>query len=220
MSGKRRPNKKTPKNKSNREWVNRHINDPFVKKAQGQGYRSRAVFKLDEINKQDKLLKKGILVADLGSAPGGWSQYIVRNYPDIEVIALDLLEMEPLQGVEFIQGDFTEASTIERVMNLTQGRKFDLVISDIAPNITGVKDVDNARFEVVLDSILYFCEQNLKSEGRLLVKLFEGGAAQRYRGQTKKMFQKNAVRKPSASRPGSKELYFLSTTIKATLFDN
>jgi len=219
MSGKRRPNKKTPKNKSNRQWVNRHINDPFVKKAQGQGYRSRAVFKLDEINQQDKLLNKGMLVADLGSAPGGWSQYIMRNYPSVEVIALDLLDMEPVQGVEFIQGDFTDPETIERLMNLTQGRKFDLVISDIAPNITGVRDVDNARYEVVLDSVLYFCEQNLKPEGRLLVKLFEGGAAQRYRAQTKQMFQKNAVRKPSASRPGSKELYFLSTTIKSALFD-
>ena len=215
MTSKRRPNKKTPKNKSNKQWVNRHINDPFVKKAQGQGYRSRAVFKLEEINKQDKLFKKGTLVADLGSAPGGWSQFIMRNYPDVEVIAIDILDMEPVQGVEFIQGDFTDAETIEQVNNLTQGRQFDLVISDIAPNITGVRDVDNARYEVVLDSILYFCEQSLKSEGRLLVKLFEGSAAQRYRAQTKKMFQKNAVRKPAASRPGSKELYFLSSNIKA-----
>ena len=218
MSSKRRPNKKTPKNKTNKQWVNRHINDPFVKKAQGQGYRSRAVYKLDEIQKQDKLFKGNLLVADLGSAPGGWSQYIMRNFPNVEVIALDLLEMEPVQGVEFIQGDFTEPETIEKVMKLTQGRKFDLVISDIAPNITGVRDVDNARYEVVLDAILYFCELNLKTDGRLLVKLFEGGAAQRYRAQTKKVFQKNAVRKPVASRPGSKELYFLSTTIKAKLF--
>lgn len=218
MSSKRRPNKKTPKNKTNKQWVNRHINDPFVKKAQGQGYRSRAVYKLDEIQKQDKLFKGNLLVADLGSAPGGWSQYIMRNFPNVEVIALDLLEMEPVQGVEFIQGDFNEPETIEKVMKLTQGRKFDLVISDIAPNITGVRDVDNARYEVVLDAILYFCELNLKTDGRLLVKLFEGGAAQRYRAQTKKVFQKNAVRKPVASRPGSKELYFLSTTIKAKLF--
>ena len=218
MSSKRRPNKKTPKNKTNKQWVNRHINDPFVKKAQGQGYRSRAVYKLDEIQKQDKLFKGNLLVADLGSAPGGWSQYIMRNFPNVEVIALDLLEMEPVQGVEFIQGDFNEPETIEKVMKLTQGRKFDLVISDIAPNITGVRDVDNARYEVVLDAILYFCELNLKTDGRLLVKLFEGGAAQRYRAQTKQVLQKNAVRKPVASRPGSKELYFLSTTIKAKLF--
>lgn len=219
MSSKRRPNKKTAKNKTNKQWVSRHINDPFVKKAQGQGYRSRAVFKLEEIQQQDKLFKNDLLVADLGSAPGGWSQYIMRNFPKTEVIALDMLNMEPVQGVEFIEGDFTEPETIEKVMNLTQGRQFDLVISDIAPNITGVRDVDNARYEIVLDSILYFCELNLKAEGRLLVKLFEGGAAQRYRAQTKKMFQKNAVRKPAASRPGSKELYFLSTSIKAKLFD-
>lgn len=215
MTSKRRPNKKTSKNKTNREWVNRHINDPFVKKAQGQGYRSRAVYKLDEVNQQDKLLRKGMLVADLGSAPGSWSQYIVRKYPDVEVIALDILDMDPVDGVEFIQGDFTEAETIEKVMKLTQGRKFDLVISDIAPNITGVSDVDNARYEVVLDSILYFCEKSMKEEGRLLVKLFEGSAAQRYRLQTKHMFKKNSVRKPDASRPGSRELYFLSTTIKS-----
>ena len=130
------------------------------------------------------------------------------------LFALDILEMEPVQGVEFIQGDFTDAETIEKVMNLTQGRLFDLVISDIAPNITGVSDVDNARYEVVLDAILYFCEKSLKPEGNLLVKLFEGGAAQRYRGQTKKLFQKNVVRKPSASRPGSKELYYLSSKKK------
>lgn len=214
MSSKRKQNKKTPKNKSNREWVNRHIHDPYVKKAQGQGYRSRAVFKLDEINKQDKLLKKRLLVADLGSAPGGWCQYIVRNYPHIEVIALDILDMEVVQGVQFILGDFTDSGTIEKVMNLTQGRLFDLVISDIAPNITGVSDVDNARYEVILDAILGFCENNLKPEGNLLVKLFEGGAAQRYRGQTKKLFKKNVVRKPLASRPGSKELYYLSSKKK------
>ena len=210
MASIRRPKKKNTKNKSNRQWVNRHINDPYVKKAQGQGYRSRAVFKLDEINKQDHLFKKGLLVADLGSAPGGWSQYIMRNYQGVEVIALDMLEMKPIQGVNFIQGDFTDIETIEKVMELTQGRLFDLVISDIAPNITGVSDVDNARYEVVLDAILHFCEANLKPQGSLLVKLFEGGAAQRYRGQTKKLFHKNLVRKPSASRSGSKELYYLS----------
>jgi len=96
MNSKRRPNKKTPKNKTNKQWVNRHINDPFVKKAQGQGYRSRAVFKLDEIQQQDKLFKGNLLVADLGSAPGGWSQYIMREFPKTEVIALDLLKMEPV----------------------------------------------------------------------------------------------------------------------------
>jgi len=218
MSGKRRPNKKTSKNKSNKQWVSRHINDPYVKKAQGQGYRSRAVFKLDEIQKQDKLLQNKSLVADLGSAPGGWSQYIKREFPESEVIAIDMLDMEPVEGVQFIQGDFTEPEAIEQMTDIIRGRKFDLVLSDIAPNITGVRDVDNARYEVVLDSILYFCHQNLKQSGQLLVKLFEGSAAQRYRAQTKKMFQKNAVRKPAASRSGSKELYFLSNSIKANIF--
>jgi len=144
----------------------------------------------------------------------------MRNFSDVEVIAIDILDMEPVEGVQFIQGDFTEPEAIDEMLKLTKGRKFDLVLSDIAPNITGVRDVDNARYEVVLDSILYFCEKSLKRNGRLLVKLFEGGAAQRYRAQTKKMFTKNAVRKPTASRPGSKELYFLSNQIKANLFDD
>ena len=206
--------KKTTKNKANKQWVNRHVNDPYVKKAQGQGYRSRAVFKLEEIDKQDKLFKQVDLVADLGSAPGGWSQYIMKHYPHIEVIAIDLLEMEPVQGVKFIQGDFTENSTFDQINELTNNRPFDLVISDIAPNITGIRDVDDARYEVVLDAILYFCENSLKDDGNLLVKLFEGAAAQRYRAMTKKLFQKNLVRKPLASRSESKEFYFLSSRKK------
>lgn len=190
--------------------MQRHLNDPYVKKATGQGYRSRAVYKLQEIDQQDNLLAKASLVADLGAAPGGWSQYIARNYPKTTLIALDLLPMEPIDGVQFVQGDFTDPDTTEKLVEATGDRQFDLVISDMAPNITGIRDVDAARYEGLLESVLYFCENNLKPGGHLLVKLFEGRAAQLHREQTRRLFQRNMVRKPQASRSNSKEFYYLS----------
>lgn len=199
--------KRTQKTK---QWAQRHINDTFVKKAQGQGYRSRAVYKLEEIDQQDNLIKSKFRIADLGSAPGGWSQYILRQKKHNKIVAIDLLEMGQLDGVTFIQGDFTDPDAIARMVEVNDGEKFDLVISDMAPNITGIKDVDEARYDGILESIRYFCEENLKTKGNLLVKLFEGHAANMHRAATKKMFEKNIVRKPLASRSNSKELYFLS----------
>ncbi len=198
------------KNKKNKEWVNRHLNDPYVKKAKGQGYRSRAVYKLEEIDKQDKLIRPQALIADLGSAPGGWSQYISRKKVGNAVIAVDLLPMEPVEGVDFIQGDFTEPEILEQMLNLTDGKQFDLVISDMAPNITGIRDVDDAKYEIILDAVLAFCDVNLKPNGHLLVKLFEGNAAHLYRAKTKTLFKRGVVRKPLASRSNSKEWYYLS----------
>ena len=193
------------------EWARRHMNDSFVKKAISQGYRSRAVYKLEEIDKQDKLLKPGMLIADLGSAPGGWSQYVARQLGDkVSLIAIDLIKMDALDKVHFVQGDFQEEGVLDQIDRFIDGRKFDLVISDMAPNITGVRSVDEAQYESLLDSVLYFCDLRLRAGGNLLVKLFEGSAAHYYRREVKPRFKSGVVRKPAASRPKSREYYFLN----------
>jgi len=193
------------------EWAKRHINDPYVKKATSQGYRSRAVYKFQEIDDQDKLIRPGMVVVDLGSAPGGWSQYIARKYGDkVTVIAVDLLKMDPIEHVHFIQGDFQDEEVLNSLDKLLEGRKIDLVISDMAPNITGVRSVDEAQYEGLLDSVLYFCECRLKQNSHLLVKLFEGSAAHYYRREVKSRYKSGVVRKPGASRSGSREYYFLA----------
>ena len=193
------------------QWARRHINDPFVKKATSQGYRSRAVYKFKEINDQDKLLKPGMVVVDLGSAPGAWSQYIARSYADrCTVIAIDLLDMPPIEHVHFIRGDFQEESVLQALDGILEGRAIDLVISDMAPNITGVRSVDEAQYEALLESLLCFCEKRLKANANLLVKLFEGSAAHHFRREVKSRFNTGIVRKPGASRSKSREFYFLA----------
>ncbi|MBT8115513.1 MAG: RlmE family RNA methyltransferase, partial [Arenicella sp.] len=134
------------------EWARRHVNDPFVKKATSQGYRSRAVFKLQEIDQQDKLLRPGMVVVDLGAAPGGWSQYIARRFAaKCTVIAIDLLDMNPIDHVDFIKGDFQDEEILQQLDKLLAGRPIDLVISDMAPNITGVRSSDEAHYEALLE---------------------------------------------------------------------
>lgn len=193
------------------EWARRHMNDAYVKKAISQGYRSRAIYKFKEINEQDKLVKPGMTVVDLGSAPGGWSQYIARQYSGkCTTIAIDLLDMPPIQHVHFIKGDFQDEKVLAELDAILDGRKIDLVISDMAPNITGVRSSDEALYEALLDSVLYFCEQRLKANSHLLVKLFEGPAAHYFRREVKSKYKKGVVRKPSASRPKSREYYFLA----------
>lgn len=193
------------------EWARRHINDPWVKKATSQGYRSRAVYKFKEIDEQDNLVKPGMVVVDLGSAPGGWSQYIARKFGNkVTTIAIDLLEMGQIDNVHFIQGDFQDEDVLKQVDDLLDGRKIDLVISDMAPNITGVRSSDEALYESLLDSVLYFCELRLKPNSHLLVKLFEGAAAHYYRREVKTRYKSGVVRKPESSRPKSREFYFLA----------
>jgi len=193
------------------EWVRRHINDPWVKRATSQGYRSRSVFKFKEIDEQDKLLKANMVVVDLGSAPGGWSQYIARKLKDkATIIAIDLLAMKPIDNVHFIQGDFQDEAVLQELDKILDGRSIDLVISDMAPNITGVRSSDEALFESLLDSVLYFCELRLKANSHLLVKLFEGSAAHYFRREVKSKYKRGVVRKPQASRPKSREYYFLA----------
>lgn len=193
------------------EWARRHINDPYVKKATSQGYRSRAVFKLLEIDEQDNLIRPGMVIVDLGSAPGGWSQYIARKLGDkCTIVAIDLLDMDPIDGVTFLKGDFQDEQILTQLDELLNGREIDLVISDMAPNITGVRSVDEAQYESLLDSVLYFCEQRLKPHSHLLVKLFEGSAAHYFRREIKNRYKAGVVRKPKASRAKSREFYFLA----------
>ena len=193
------------------EWARRHINDSYVKKATSQGYRSRAVYKFKEIDEQDNLVTAGMVVVDLGSAPGGWSQYIARKFGDrVTIIAIDLLDMDPIDNVHFIKGDFQDEDVLKQVDQLLDGRKIDLVISDMAPNITGVRSSDEALYESLLDSVLYFCELRLKANSHLLVKLFEGSAAHYYRREVKSRYKSGVVRKPESSRPKSREFYFLA----------
>jgi 23S rRNA (uridine2552-2'-O)-methyltransferase len=193
------------------EWARRHMNDPYVKKATSQGYRSRAVYKFKEIDDQDKLVKKGMVVVDLGCAPGGWSQYIARKFGDsVTVIGIDLLPMDPIDNVAFIEGDFQDPDILAQLDEILDGREIDLVISDMAPNITGVRSVDEAQYEGLLDSVLFFCDQRLKAGNHLLVKLFEGSAAHYYRREVKSRFKSGVVRKPGASRAKSREYYFLA----------
>ena len=193
------------------EWARRHMNDAYVKRAISQGYRSRAVYKFQEIDEQDKLVKPGMVVVDLGSAPGGWSQYIARKFGDkCTVIAIDLLDMEPIENVQFLKGDFQDETVLQKLDEILAGRAIDLVISDMAPNITGVRSVDEAQYEGLLDSVLYFCELRLKPNSHLLVKLFEGSAAHYFRREVKSRYKSGVVRKPKASRSKSREYYFLA----------
>ncbi len=193
------------------EWARRHINDPWVKRATSQGYRSRAVYKFKEIDEQDSLLRPGMVVVDLGSAPGGWSQYIARKLGEkATIIAIDLLDMGKIEHVHFIQGDFEDEAVLKELDKILNGRPIDLVISDMAPNITGIRSSDEALFESLLDSVLAFCELRLKSKSHLLVKLFEGSAAHHFRREVKSRYKSGVVRKPEASRPKSREYYFLA----------
>lgn len=193
------------------EWARRHMNDAYVKKAISQGYRSRAVYKFQEIDDQDKLVHKNMVIVDLGSAPGGWSQYIARKFGDkCTVIAIDLLDMDPIDNVKFIKGDFQDEAVLKQVDDILDGREIDLVISDMAPNITGVRSVDEAQYEGLLDSVLHFCELRLKPNSHLLVKLFEGSAAHYFRREVKTRYKSGVVRKPKASRSKSREYYFLA----------
>ena len=204
--------------KSNKsgQWAKQHLKDPYVKKANGEGYRSRAVYKLQEIDRQDKLIKPGMTIVDLGCAPGGWCQYIAREYQQTcRLIGIDLLPTDPLDGMCFIQGDFQDEKVLAELDAHLTGKSIDLVLSDMAPNITGIRSADEANFEELLGSILTFCEARLKQNGQLLTKLFEGNSAHLFRRDVKQYFKSGVVRKPVASRPQSREYYFLARQKKA-----
>lgn len=213
------------KKKLDRNWLAQHINDPYVKLAQKHQYRSRAAFKLIEIVDQDKLIRRGMTVVDLGSAPGAWSQVLREKLArpsaegggvDGRIIALDLLPMEPIDGVEFIQGDFREDEVVIRLEQALDGRKVDLVVSDMAPNLSGVAAADSARMGDLVELAVDFAQAHLKPDGALLVKCFHGSGYSQLVERFRRAFVIVAPRKPKASRDKSAETYLLGRSLKAT----
>ena len=198
------------RSKSSKSWLNEHVNDPYVHQAKKDGYRARAAYKLLEINEKDKLIKNGTVLADLGSAPGSWSQVAVKLAgAQGRVFALDILPMEPIAGVSFIQGDFRENEVLEELENLLEGRALDLVICDIAPNMSGNAVTDQARSYVLCELALDFARNHLKIGGSFLVKVFQGAGYQEYLAEMRSLFQTVQTRKPDASRNRSSEIYLL-----------
>ncbi|MEM5311769.1 RlmE family RNA methyltransferase [Paraburkholderia sp. JHI869] len=215
------------KNRFNQSWLHDHINDPYVKMAQREGYRARAAYKLKEIDEQDKLIRPGMVIVDLGAAPGSWSQYARNKLAqstkrdderqggiDGTIIALDLLPMEPISDVQFLQGDFREDEVLGQLEELVGGRPVDLVISDMAPNLSGVASADAARIEHVCDLALEFSQNHLKPDGALLVKCFHGSGYSQIVEKFKQQFKVVAARKPKASRDKSSETFILGKHLK------
>ncbi|MEQ1837213.1 MAG: 23S rRNA (uridine(2552)-2'-O)-methyltransferase RlmE [Candidatus Nitrotoga sp.] len=196
--------------KTSKQWMREHVSDPYVQRAQKEGYRSRAAYKLLEIDKRDHLLKPGMVVIDLGAAPGGWSQVAAAKVGVTgKVIALDILPMTPISGVDFIQGDFREASVLAQLQEQLQGKQVRLVISDMAPNITGIAVTDQAGVIYLAELALDLAVQQLQPGGAFLVKVFQGAGFEGYLKLMRQHFTKVVTRKPDASRDRSSELYLL-----------
>ena len=196
--------------KTSKQWMREHINDPYVQRAQKDGYRSRAAYKLLELDERDHLLRPGMIVVDLGATPGGWSQVAAAKVGEMgRVIALDLLPMDPISRVEFIQCDFREDSVLQQLEEVLQGKPIDLVISDMAPNISGVNTSDQARSIYLAELALDFAAKHLKPGGAFLIKAFMGSGYEAYVKQSRNHFSKVVTRKPKASRDRSSEVYLL-----------
>jgi 23S rRNA (uridine2552-2'-O)-methyltransferase len=196
--------------KTSKQWMREHINDPYVQMAQKDGYRSRAAYKLLEIDERDHLVKAGMVVVDLGATPGGWSQVVANKVGDKgKVIALDLLPLAPLARVEFILGDFREESVLTQLEEKLEGKQIGLVISDMAPNISGIDSADQARSVHLAELALEFAVQHLKPGGTFLVKVFQGSGFEEYVKLMRTHFKKVVSRKPKASRDRSSEVYML-----------
>ncbi len=195
------------RSKSSKKWLQRQRSDDYVKRAVEAGYRSRAAYKLEELNLRDKILQKGMTVVDLGAAPGGWSQVAVAHVGQGNVIAIDLLPIDPIEGVDIIIGDFCEEQIYQQVKKKLDGKKIDLVISDMAPNFSGISDIDLPRAVYLADIALDFAKEVLKPGGCLLVKLFQGEGFVEYVHMLKKIFANVVIRKPKASRAESREVY-------------
>jgi len=198
------------KSKSSKRWLAEHFDDQYVKLAQQQGLRSRAAFKLIELNDKYQFLRKGMRVVDLGSAPGGWSQVVQRVLGrNGRIIALDILPMDPIEDVTFIEGDFTEDGPLALLEEALGGQNADLVLSDMAPNMSGMGAVDQPRAMYLAELALAFAEQWLEPGGSFVVKVFHGEGFDSFVKQARSLFEKVQVRKPSASRPRSREVYIL-----------
>ncbi|MEW6119651.1 MAG: RlmE family RNA methyltransferase [Pseudomonadota bacterium] len=201
---------KPKRTKSGRAWMHEHVTDPYVRKAQADGYRSRAAYKLLEIDARDRLLKPGMTVVDLGAAPGSWCQVAVqRMRGQGRVLAIDLLPVAPMPGVESLEGDFTEAAALAWLEQRLQDGRIDLVLSDMAPNISGVGLRDQARHYALCELALDFAVEWLKPDGAFLVKVFQGVGFEDFRRRMQEAFEQVAIRKPDASRDRSAEVYLL-----------
>jgi 23S rRNA (uridine2552-2'-O)-methyltransferase len=197
--------------KSSARWLAEHAADPYVKRAHEEGWRSRAAFKLEEIQRSDRLLRPGMTVVDLGAAPGGWSQFAARTLAGKgRVIALDILEMPAIPGVEFIQGDFTEEPVLENLNAILGGQKVDLVMSDMAPNMMGIAEVDHDRSMYLVELAVDFAARVLCPGGDLLAKVFQGRDFQPLIARLRREFESVKLRKPKASRARSAEVYVLA----------
>jgi len=203
------------RSKSSDRWLRRHFTDEYVKRAQKEGKRSRAVYKLAEIDERDRLFRPGMTVVDLGAAPGGWSQYArERVGPTGRVIALDILPMEAIAGVEVLQGDFTEQAVLDSLIERLGGQAVDLVIADMAPNISGIASADQGRSMLLAELALEFADKTLRSGGDFLVKTFQGAGFQEFHRAMQRRFAKLHARKPKASRAESREVYLLGKGFK------
>ena len=203
------------RSKSSARWLKEHVNDRFVRQAQKDGYRSRASYKLLELNDKDKLIKPGMLVIDLGSAPGGWSQIAGELVGEQgKLIASDILPMDPLPDVEFIQGDFTEESVFNQIMAAIAGRPVDVVISDMAPNLSGISSADQAASIYLIELALDMAQQVLKPKGSFIAKAFQGEGYDAYVAQVREHFDSVVIRKPDSSRARSREVYIVGKGFK------
>ncbi|HUL97081.1 MAG TPA: RlmE family RNA methyltransferase [Usitatibacter sp.] len=199
------------KSHSSKQWLRRHVNDPYVQRSKKEGYRSRSAYKLTEIDERDKLLKPGMVVVDLGAAPGGWSQVAARRVGKAgKVVAIDLLEMQPVTGVTFVQGDFSSDAGLAAVAGALQGRQADLVLSDMAPNMSGIATSDQARSMALAEAARDFALERLSPRGAFLVKVFQGAGFDELLLSLRRAFGKVVVRKPAASRDESAEQFLLA----------
>lgn len=204
------------KSHSSKQWLRRHVNDPYVQRSKRDGYRSRSAYKLTEIDERDKLLRAGMTVVDLGAAPGGWSQVLAKRVgAGGRVIAIDLLEMEPVAGVEFIRGDFAARKGLAAIEAALGEGGADLVLSDMAPNLSGIAISDQARCMELAEIARDFALSHLKRDGALLVKIFQGAGYDEYLLSLRRAFRKVVVRKPDASRDESAEQYLLACGLRA-----
>jgi 23S rRNA (uridine2552-2'-O)-methyltransferase len=195
---------------SSKAWMQEHVNDEFVKRAQKEGYRARAAYKLLEIDDKDKLIKPGMTIVDLGATPGSWSQVAVQRLKGQgRIIALDILDMQPIKGVEFLQGDFRETTVLQQLEEMLNNKQVDLVIADMAPNMSGIADVDQAGATYLTELALEFSKDWLKPSGNFLVKVFIGAGFEEILRTMRSMFDKVVTRKPKASRDRSSEVYLL-----------
>ena len=215
---------KTQSKKVNKAWLNDHVNDPYVKMAQKEGYRARAAYKLKEIDETLGLIRPGHLVVDLGSAPGAWSQYLRRRLSpqgaavgelNGTIVALDLLPMEPIEGVQFIQGDFREADVLAQLEAAGAGRQADVVVSDMAPNLSGIGSTDAARIALLIELAVDFSRQHLKPQGALVVKLFHGSGYSQLVQLFKETFKVVKPIKPKSSRDKSSETFLVGMGLKS-----